>query len=64
MAHGTRYESGGAGSGSQYKKIFVLYTEMGLSLGTWFGEICFCPFLASRNKFHQTTYQDFSRPLC
>ena len=29
----------------------------------WFGEICSCPWLASRNKFHQTTYQDFSQSL-
>ena len=32
-------------------------TEIGYSLG----QICSCPCLASRNKFHQTTYQDFSR---
>ena len=38
-------------------------TEIGLSLGTWFGEICSCPCLASRNIFHKTTYQDFSRSL-
>ena len=31
------------------------------SVGTWFGEICSCPCLANRNKYHQTTYQDFSR---
>ena len=31
-------------------------TEIGLSLGMCFGEICSCPSLVSRNKFHQTTY--------
>ena len=34
-----------------------------LYIGTWFREICSCPFLASNNKFHQTTYQHFSRSL-
>ena len=38
-------------------------TEIGKSIGTWYGEICSCPCLASRNKFHQTTYKDFSRSL-
>ena len=33
------------------------YTEIGSSLGTWFGENCSCPRLASRNKFHQTLYR-------
>ena len=38
-------------------------TEIGKSLGTWFGEICSCKLRKDRNKFHQTTYQDLSRSL-
>ena len=47
----------------RFQRFDVMYhfefTEIGLSLGTWFGETCSRPCLASRNKFHQ----DFSRSL-
>ena len=30
---------------------------------TWFGELCSCPCLVSRNKLHQTTYKPYSGAL-
>ena len=61
-SHPTKLQ--GQGSAHVYYGLSSqLCTEIGKSIGTWFGEICSCPCFASRNKFHQTTYQYFSLSL-
>ena len=46
--------------------LIATTTEIGLSLGMWFGEICSCRCLASRNKFTKPrtkTLADLCRPI-
>ena len=49
--------------GRFFNLLACLCTEMCKIVCTWFGEICSCPCLACRYKFHQTTYKQFYTSL-